>query len=105
MFSFGTANKLRKIVGSDAVLDRPEDLMLYEYDGSLARGAPRYVVFPQNTQQVSEIVKLANREGLAIVPRGAGTGLSGGSIARTGGIILAFARMNRILEIDVPNLR
>ena len=105
MFSFGTANKLRKIVGSDAVLDRPEDLMLYEYDGSLARGAPRYVVFPQNTQQVSEIVKLANREGLAIVPRGAGTGLSGGSIARKGGIILAFARMNRILEIDVPNLR
>jgi glycolate oxidase len=79
--------------------------MLYEYDGSLARGAPRYVVFPQTTQHVSEIVKLANREGLAIVPRGAGTGLSGGSIARKGGIILAFARMNRILEIDVPNLR
>ncbi|HEU5232716.1 MAG TPA: FAD-linked oxidase C-terminal domain-containing protein [Terriglobales bacterium] len=105
MLSFGIANKLRKIVGSDAVLDRPEDLMLYEYDGSLARGAPRYVVFPQSTQHVSEIVKLANREGLTIVPRGAGTGLSGGSIARKGGIILAFARMNRILEIDVPNLR
>ncbi len=105
MFSFGIASKLRKIVGSDAVLDRPEDLMLYEYDGSLARGAPRYVAFPQSTQHVSEIVKLANREGLAIVPRGAGTGLSGGSIARKGGIILAFARMNRILEIDVPNLR
>jgi glycolate oxidase len=105
MFSFGIPSKLRKIVGHDAVLDRPEDLMLYEYDGSLARGAPRYVVFPQTTQHVSEIVKLANREGLAIVPRGAGTGLSGGSIARKGGIILAFARMNRILEIDVPNLR
>jgi glycolate oxidase len=63
------------------------------------------VVFPQSTHHVSEIVKLANREGLAIVPRGAGTGLSGGSIARKGGIILAFARMNRILEIDVPNMR
>ena len=105
MFSFGIASKLRKIVGTDAVLDRPEDLMLYEYDGSLARGVPRFVVFPQSTQQVSEMVKLANREGLAIVPRGAGTGLSGGSIARKGGIILAFARMNRILEIDVSNLR
>ena len=105
MFSFGVAGKLRKIVGGDAVLDRPEDLMLYEYDGSLARGAPRYVVFPQDTQQVSEIVKLASREDLAIVPRGAGTGLSGGSVARKGGIILAFARMNRILEIDVPNMR
>ena len=105
MFSFGIASKLRKIVGSDAVLDRPEDLMLYEYDGSLARGVPRFVVFPQSTRHVSDIVKLANREGLAIVPRGAGTGLSGGSIARNGGIILAFARMNRILEIDVPNMR
>jgi len=79
--------------------------MLYEYDGSLARGVPNYVVFPQTTEQVSQIVKLAAREDLAIVPRGAGTGLSGGSIARKGGIVLAFARMNRILEIDVPNLR
>ena len=105
MFSFGVASKLRKIVGRDAVLDRPEDLMLYEYDGSLARGAPRYVVFPQSTEQVAATVKLAAREGLAIVPRGAGTGLSGGSIARQGGIVLAFARMNRILEIDVANLR
>jgi glycolate oxidase len=105
MFTFGLPAKLRKIVGRDAVLDAPEDLMLYEYDGSLARGAPKYVVFPQSTQQVSEIVKLAAREGVPIIPRGAGTGLSGGSIARSGGIILAFARMNRILEIDVANLR
>jgi glycolate oxidase len=105
MFSFGVASKLRKIVGRDAVLDRAEDLMLYEYDGSLARGTPKYVVFPQTTEHVSEIVRLAGREGLAIVPRGAGTGLSGGSIARNGGIILAFARMNRILSIDVANLR
>jgi glycolate oxidase len=105
MFSFGVASKLGKIVGRDGVLDRPEDLMLYEYDGSLARGAPRYVVFPHTTQHVSDIVKLAAREGLAIVPRGAGTGLSGGSIARNGAIIVAFARMNRILDIDVPNLR
>src|SRR5215472_13520094 len=105
MFSFGVTNKLKRIVGSDAVLDRPEDLMLYEYDGSLARGAPKYVVFPQTTLQISEIVKLAKHQELAIVPRGAGTGLSGGSIARQGGIILAFARMNRILEIDVANLR
>src|SRR3954468_12509603 len=105
MFSFGVAGKLTRIVGRDAVLDRPEDLMLYEYDGSLARGAPRYVVFPQSAEQVSAIVKLAGREGLAVVPRGGGPGLSGGAIARNGGIILAFARMNRILEIDVANMR
>jgi glycolate oxidase len=105
MFSFGIASKLRKIVGRDAVLDDPEDLMLYEYDGSIARGTPKYVVFPQSTEQVSQIVKLAARDGLSIIPRGAGTGLSGGSIARNGGVIIAFARMNRILEIDVPNMR
>src|SRR5437763_6972021 len=105
MFSSRVVGKLKRIAGRDAVLDRREDLMLYEYDGSLARGEPKYVVFPQTAQQVSEIVKLARRERLPIVPRGAGTGLSGGSIARQGGIVLAFARMNRILEIDIANLR
>jgi len=105
MFSLGVANKLKRIVGRDAVLSEADDLMLYEYDGSLARGVPNFVVFPETTEQVSEIVKLAVREDLAIVPRGAGTGLSGGSIARKGGIVLAFARMNRILEIDVSDMR
>ena len=105
MFSSRVVGKLKRIAGRDAVLDRREDLMLYEYDGSLARGEPKYVVFPQTAQQVSEIVKLARRERLPIVPRGAGTSLSGGSIARQGGIVLAFARMNRILEIDIANLR
>ena len=72
MFSQRISGRLRKIVGKDAVLDRPEDLMLYEYDGSLAKGMANYVVFPQSTAHVAEIVKLASREGLAIVPRGAG---------------------------------
>ena len=105
MFSFGIASKLKKIVGRDSVLDRAEDLMLYEYDGSLARGMPNFVVFPQNTEQVSAIMKLACSEQLSVIPRGAGTGLSGGAIARRGGIVLSLARMNRILEIDVANLR
>jgi glycolate oxidase len=92
-------------VGKDAVLDQPTDLMLYEYDGSIERGLPQYVCFPQTTEEVAEIIRLANKENLAIVPRGAGTGLSGGAIARAGGIVLAFARMNRILEIDLKNER
>jgi glycolate oxidase len=99
------ARKLRAIVGKDAVLDQPTDLMLYEYDGSIERGLPQYVCFPQTTEEVAEIIRLANKENLAIVPRGAGTGLSGGAIARAGGIVLAFARMNRILEIDLKNER
>ncbi len=97
--------RLRKIAGADAVLDRPEDLMLYEYDAGQAHSTPRAVVFPRTTEQVSAIMKVAADSGVPIVPRGAGTGLSGGSIAREGGIILGFARMNRILEIDLANQR
>ena len=97
--------RLRRIVGRDAVLDRPEDLMLYEYDAGLARSTPRAVVFPRSTEHVVEILKLAREAQVPIVPRGAGTGLSGGAIARTGGIILGFARMSRILEVDLENQR
>ncbi|MCI0350701.1 MAG: FAD-binding protein [Acidobacteriales bacterium] len=97
--------KLRKIAGRDAVLDRPEDLMLYEYDGGIQTASPHAVVFPQTTDQVSRIVKLANEAQVPIVPRGAGTGLSGGALARKGGLVLGFARMNRILEIDIENQR
>src|SRR2546422_1028988 len=97
--------QLKKIAGDDAVLDRPEDLLMYEYDGGLATSTPRAVVFPRTTEQVSGIMRLATEQNVPVVPRGAGTGLSGGSIAREGGIILGFSRMNRILEIDLPNQR
>ncbi|MGH9491908.1 MAG: FAD-linked oxidase C-terminal domain-containing protein [Terriglobales bacterium] len=97
--------RLKKIAGADAVLEREEDLMLYEYDGGFSRGTPRAVVFPRTTEQVSAIMRLAGESGMPIVPRGAGTGLSGGSIARSGGIVLGFARMKRILEIDLDNQR
>jgi glycolate oxidase len=96
---------LQKIVGKDGVLDRREDLLLYEYDGSIERALPQIVVFPRTTEDVSRIVQTAHRHNLVIVPRGAGTGLSGGSIARNGGIVIATARMNRILDIDIENER
>jgi glycolate oxidase len=97
--------KLRKICGSDAVLHEKEDLLLYEYDAGLAKARPDFVVFPTTTEQVSAIVALAGEAGLPIVPRGAGTGLSGGAIPRAGGLVLAFARMNRVLEVDTANQR
>jgi glycolate dehydrogenase FAD-linked subunit len=97
--------KLKKIVGRDDVLERPEDRMLYEYDGGFSRGLPSAVVFPQTTEHVSHIVKLANEANVCLVPRGAGTGLSGGAISRNGAVILSFARMNKILEVDVENER
>jgi glycolate oxidase len=105
MFFSSLASKLRKIVGRDAVLSSRDDLMLYEYDAGVQRALPEAVVFPQTTEQVARIVRLAAKQGVPIVPRGAGTGLSGGSIARKGGIVVGFARMNRILAIDVDDQR
>src|SRR5487761_130280 len=97
--------ELKALLGPKAVLSEPEDLMLYEYDGSVELGSPRCIVFPAAASEVSGIVRLANRYETPIVGRGAGTGLSGGAIARNGGIVIAFSRMNRILEIDATNLR
>src|SRR3974377_521356 len=97
--------QLRKIAGRDAVLDRPEDLMLYEYDAGVRKCTPVAVVFPQNTEHVAQIMRLANRAEVPGVARGAGTGLSGGAIAPEGGVVVAFARMNRILEVDADNMR
>jgi glycolate oxidase len=96
---------LQKLLGSEAVLHRPEDLLLYEYDASVEKGLPDAVVFPETTDDVSCIVKIAVQHNVPVVGRGAGTGLSGGAIARGGGVMIAFARMNRILEIDLENQR
>jgi glycolate oxidase len=97
--------QLRKIAGPEAVLDRLEDLMLYEYDAGVDKSRPGAVVFPRNTEQVSQVLRLAHEKKVPVVPRGAGTGLSGGAIARKEAIVVSLARMNRILEIDIPNQR
>src|SRR2546423_2908005 len=91
---------LNKLLGGRNVLHSPYDLTLYEYDASIDRGKPEIVVLPATTQEVAEIVKVAARYHVPIVPRGAGTGLSGGAIPIYGGIVIVFARMNRILEMD-----
>ena len=97
--------ELEALLGPAGVLSQPEDLVLYEYDGSVEQARPDLVVFPRTTDEVSQIVKRANRHKVPIVGRGAGTGLSGGALARFGGILIVFARMNRILEIDYENHR
>ena len=97
--------ELEKIVGRSGVLWSAEDLLLYEYDGSVEEAHPEAIVFPRHKQDVVEIVKLANHYDVSIVGRGAGTGLSGGALARRGGIVVAFSRMNHILEIDAENQR
>jgi glycolate oxidase len=95
---------LQRIVGEDGVISDREDLATYECDALVvAKGLPNLVVLPRSTEEVVEVVKLANRVGVPFVPRGAGTGLSGGTLAEDTTIVIALTRMNRILEVDVPN--
>ena len=95
--------ELRLIVGDMYVVDSPEDLIVFEYDGSVDRALPEAVVLPAGTEQVSRVIKVAAKYGLPVVARGAGTGLSGGAVADKGGIVLALTRMTRVLEVDVEN--
>jgi glycolate oxidase len=97
--------RIVEVVGPKGYLDRPEDLTLYEYDGSVDKARPEMVVFPRTTDEVSRIVKITAEYGVPIVGRGAGTGLSGGAIPRMGGVTIGFSRMNKILEIDLENER
>lgn len=97
--------ELSALLGARYVLHTPYDLMLYEYDASIDRSTPDIVVMPACTEDVVAIVKIAARYNIPVVPRGAGTGLSGGAIPIYGGIVIIFTRMNRILEVDYDNLR
>lgn len=104
MISTSTAEELRSIVGKEWFLDTPEDLATYSYDGFLPEFMPDGVIVPGSTQEISGIMKVVNREKIPVIPRGAGTNICGGSVAKEGGIILAFHRMNQILEIDAENM-
>jgi glycolate oxidase len=97
--------ELRQRLPGDQVLWRDYDLMMYEYDGSIDKHRPLAVVFPLSTAEVSETVRMCNRYGVPYTARGAGTGLSGGAIPARGGVLINLARMNRILEIDLDNMR
>jgi glycolate oxidase len=95
--------ELRRALGGERVIATPEELIAYEYDGTIERGKPQVVVFPENTEQVSAAVRIARGHDVPVVPRGAGTGLSGGAVAAIGGVVVALTRMKRIIEVDVVN--
>ena len=97
--------ELTDLLGPRGYLDRPEDLLLYEYDGSIDKARPEMVVFPRTTEVVVAIVKITREHRIPIVGRGAGTGLSGGSIPRAQGVTIGFSRMNRDLETELENER
>ncbi|HEX7315282.1 MAG TPA: FAD-linked oxidase C-terminal domain-containing protein [Pyrinomonadaceae bacterium] len=96
--------KLRALLSPGQVISEPEELLVYECDGlTHYRHRPRAVVFPASTEEVAEVLKLLSRERVPLVPRGAGTGLSGGALAVGGGVCIELARMRRVLKVDVEN--
>jgi glycolate oxidase len=98
------AGALRRIVPAQAVIDSDVTLKAYESDGLTAyRQPPMLVVLPETTAQVSAILKYAHDEGIKIVPRGAGTSLSGGALPLADGIVLGMAKFNKVIDIDFDN--
>ncbi|MCD6451497.1 MAG: FAD-binding protein [Acidobacteria bacterium] len=96
--------EVKKIVGKEGMTDEVEDLVCYSYDATNRSFLPDVVVYPENTSQVVELVRLAVREKFPLIPRGAGCGYTGGSVPLSGGMVLVFSRMDRIIEIDEDNL-
>jgi len=91
--------KLRDIVGEENIRDNIADLYVYSSDASVHSSMPNIVVRPGSTQEVQEILRYANKNRIPVIPRGAGSGMSGQTVPIDGGIVLDMKRMNRILEI------
>src|SRR5437899_3782315 len=99
-------DQFRAIVGDDGLISQPEQLHTYECDGlTNFRVIPAAVLLPTSTEQVQAVVCVCHKERIPFVARGSGTGLSGGALPIENGIVISLARMNRILEIDIPNAR
>ena len=100
------AERLRRIVGAGNCITDPAELRTYEADGlTNFRVRPAIVVLPSSTEQVAACVMVAREEGVPVVPRGSGTGLSGGALPIEGCLVIGLSRMNAILDVDLPNLR
>lgn len=99
-------NELIQVLGKENVITDSDELLTYSYDATAAmpRQMPDVFITPQTTEQVAEVVKIANKYKLPIYPRGSGTNLSGGTIPLEKGIVMSMLHMNKILEIDPENL-
>jgi glycolate oxidase len=95
--------QIQEITGKEHISRQKEELLCYSYDATGIRFIPDAVVFPGSEQEVSKIAALASHNGIILVPRGAGTGMTGGSIPVSGGLVVVFSRMNNIIEIDENN--
>ncbi len=99
------AGDLGKIVGADNVRHQERDLLLFSYDASPETIRPEAVVFPRTTEETSAVVRLARERQVPVTPRGGATSLSGGPVAADGGIVVSLTKMDRVLELDLPNQR
>jgi glycolate oxidase subunit GlcD len=99
-------DELEGAIGSRWVLHRPGELLPYEHDGfTLERGLPLAVVQPESTAQVAAVLAILHRHRVPFIPRGAGTGLSGGAVPRGGDVVVSLTRMTRLLEVDAESRR
>jgi glycolate oxidase len=90
--------------GPDQVLSAEEDLLCYAYDATGKSFMPQAVVFPRNPEDISKVMQVANEHRICVVPRGAGSGMTGGSLPESGGVVLVMTRFDHIVEIDRENL-
>jgi len=98
-----TLKKLQAIVGEKYLATAREDLMCYSYDGTGMEYMPSAVAFPASAAEICSIMELASRDLFPVIPRGAGTGMTGGSLPVAGGLVLVMSRLNKTIEIDAEN--
>ncbi|HEY4715906.1 MAG TPA: FAD-linked oxidase C-terminal domain-containing protein [bacterium] len=97
-------HSIGNLIGKDKITAEKEDLVCYSYDAMNQSFMPDAVVFPENTQDIAKLLKLANEQGIPVVPRGAGSGQTGGAVPAQGGIVLSFEDMRKIIRINRENL-
>lgn len=96
--------ELSKFIPPERILTDPAELLVYEADGfTIAKARPGAVIFALSTEEVVKIVRALNRQNVQIIPRGTGTGLTGGCVAFQNGVVISTSKMNRVLKVDLPN--
>lgn len=92
--------RIKNLVGEDQYLDSYEDRLCYSYDATIEESIPDAICFPGSVEEIAQIMKWANEYEMPVIPRGSGTGLSGGSVPIAGGLVMVLTRLSRILEIN-----
>lgn len=103
MLSKDVLKEIEEVVGPEDLLEEPEDRACYSYDANISGEVPSVVVFPENAEEVSRILRLANEYLFPVFPRGAGTGMTGGAVPTTEGVVLVMTRMQKIKEISLED--